>query len=176
MAIHENWSNHHSAFLYFFSFLPLNIDPLSSWRIPTVVNSPHLLSPICINILPFQEQEENGEPPERMLFWRENPKDKLGSLVEAAKKGQPPVGNWVEPQREEQSPEESRHCSYMPWAVIQWACCFLCPICESTLGTTLIGHPIAPELTFCEVRMCLVLVTFFSTVGSGRITYLLVGA
>lgn len=54
--------------------------------------------------LPFQEQKENGEPPERMLFLRENPKDKLGSFVEAAKKGQPHVGNWMEPQREEQFP------------------------------------------------------------------------
>lgn len=41
-----------------------------------------------------------------MLFVRGNPKDKLGSFVEAAKKGQPPVGNWVEPQREEQSPSK----------------------------------------------------------------------
>lgn len=86
MAIYEYWANHHSAFLYFFSFLPLNRDPLSSCRVPTVVNSPHLLSTICINALPFQEQKENGKPPERMLFLRENPKDKLGSFVKAAKK------------------------------------------------------------------------------------------
>lgn len=43
-----------------------------------------------------------------MLFLRDNPKDKLGYFVEAAKNGQPHVGNWRgQHQRKEQSPAES---------------------------------------------------------------------
>lgn len=132
-------------FFISFLFLPLIIDPLSSWRIPTVVNSPHLLSPICINIPPSQEQKENGEPPERMLFLRENPKDKLELFIEEANKREPYVGNRMAPERKAVPQRRVGTALRCPSTMSTLFSLFW----ESTLGTTCVGHPIAPELRFC---------------------------
>lgn len=81
-------------------------DVFSSWRIPTVVNFPHLRFPICTNILPFHEQKENVRPTRKDAFFRDNPKDKQGYFMEAEKKKKRMlyVGNWMEQRRKEQSP------------------------------------------------------------------------
>lgn len=83
-------------------------DVFSSWRIPTVVNFPHLRFPICTNILPFHEQKENVRPTRKDAFFRDNPKDKQGYFMEAEKKKKKKrmlyVGNWMEQRRKEQSP------------------------------------------------------------------------
>lgn len=112
-----------------------------------------------------------------MLFLRENPKDKLGSFVEAAKKGEPHVRSWMEPQRKEQ-----------------------CPTGESALPLDALGcHPVSTLFSFFYLWIysghsvnwasnsfrinffakwgcALCWLHIFPTVGNGRITHLLVGS